>query len=468
MKQYFIFIATLLMVIAACDAIDQVESTYLQENESIDGFRISHSMNPLSQEEAVMVARQFASMNEIRTKTNDTKTISSVYAIDGKSGIPDMFAVNYGENDGFVIVNTSKKYFPILAYSETGHYAQDRNASGLDVWLEEQKAMIAAAENLPLDSLKEVTRHWLNYEKSLYAKVPTKSGDDPLPFREAAIADWELEGYECMDLEASALYLPPTTYNLWCELAEEQSDPTYDYMESAVVLYYGANSSTQVGPYLSTKWGHYEPYNQNISPYHSAGSSIAAMAQIMRYYERPTVYNWALMSDTTATYYTKILYQTLHRDALTDTSGKTDIYNLKDAITGIQYDYRYNASVVSHSLSTAKNNVNNGKPVFMEGISSNNLKHAWVCDGRKTSTTSIYLILMVYTLDERYMQAENGGYYSASNSTDYLHMNWCEDGHGNGWFSGDNCTFSGYLNNAWTQITYSSNRKDIVNISPNN
>jgi hypothetical protein len=67
-----------------------------------------------------------------------------------------------------------------------------------------------------------------------------------------------------------------------------------------------------------------------------------------------------------------------------------------------------------------------------------------------------------------HMQAEEGGYYSTSNSTDYLHMNWCEDGLGNGWFSGDNCTFSRYLNNVWTQTTFSSNRQDIINISPDN
>lgn len=474
MKHYFIYIATLLMVITACDAIDQVESTFLHEKESIEGFRIPHSINPLSQEEAVMVARQFASMNGVRTKTNDSKNIGSVYAIDGKPGTPAMYAVNYGENDGFVIINTSKKYFPILAYSETGHYAQDRNASGLDVWLDEQRVLIEAAETLPLDSLKEVTKSWRNYEKNTFPTITTKSGGDTLSFRNAAIAEWELEGYECMDLETSSMYLNPYIYNLWCDLAEEQSDPSYDYMASSVVLYYGTTSNAQIGPYLSTTWGQNAPYNQGIDPsYPPAGSSIAAMAQIMRYHEWPTIYNWSTMSDTTATYYTKILYKNLRRDSETTYNNtlnisETDIYDLKDAITGYQYHYHYNATVATHSLTVAKSNVNNGKPVFMEGKTTTGIKHAWVCDGRKTYTTANHLILMVYTPDERYMQAENGGYYSDSNSTEYLHMNWGEDGSGNGWFSGDNSSFSGYLNNVWTQYNYSTNRKDIINISPDN
>ena len=469
MKNTFI-ITGLLLVFAACNTIEQVENVRTKEKEVLDDFRIVHSMAPLSQDEAVTVAQRFALLNGVQTKANEGKVPGNVVAIDGKQGTPAMYAVNYGTNDGFVLLNTSKKFFPVLAFSETGHFTQDRDISGLDVWLNQQQALIEAAETLPLDSLKEVTKAWRNYEYNAVPRIITKSGDDPLEFREDAIAEWELEGYECMDLETSASYLSPYLYNLWCELAEEQSDPTYDYMESAVVLYYGTASSSQVGPYLSTTWGQKAPYNQGLSPYNGnyppAGSSIAAMAQIMRYYAWPTIYPWSTMSDTTATYHTKVLYFNLRRDAQTDSNGNTIITDLKNAITGYQYHYHYNASVVNHSLTVAKNNVNSGKPVFMEGTATGGEKHAWVCDGRLTSTTTNHLILMVYTPDERYMQAENGGYYSDSNSTDFLHMNWGEDGLGNGWFSGDNCTFSRYVNNVWTQTNYSSNRKDIVNITP--
>lgn len=82
---------------------------------------------------------------------------------------------------------------------------------------------------------------------------------------------------------------------------------------------------------------------------------------------------------------------------------------------------------------------------------------------------AIHLILMIYAPDDKYYQASGGGgYYSDSNTYEYLHMNWCENGSGNGWFIGDNSSFSGYMNNVWTQNNYSSNRKDIVNITPNN
>lgn len=474
MKHYFIYIATLLMVITACDAIDQVESTFLHEKESIEGVRIPHSINPLSQEEAVMVARQFASMNGVRTKTNDSKNIGSVYAIDGKPGTPAMYAVNYGENDGFVIINTSKKYFPILAYSETGHYAQDRNASGLDVWLDEQRVLIEAAETLPLDSLKEVTKSWRNYEKNTFSSITTKSGDDTLSFRDAAIAEWELDGFECMDLATSSMYLPPTVYNQWCGLAAEQSNPNYNYMQTAVVLYYGTENTSQVGPFLSTTWGQDAPYNELLPPIGAlqprAGAAIVAMAQIMRYYEWPTGYNWSSMSNNTATYSTKLLYYNLGSDAQTTygiNGSSTNINNLKNAITGNQYSYHYNASVVSHSYATTKSNINGGKPVIMRG-NQNTSTHYWVCDGLKTHTSTIHLVLMVYTPDDHYLQAENGGYYSDSSTSEYLHMNWGEDGGANGWFSGDSVAFSGYVWTSWVQFNYSSDRKDIVNIIPNN
>ena len=73
---------------------------------------------------------------------------------------------------------------------------------------------------------------------------------------------------------------------------------------------------------------------------------------------------------------------------------------------------------------------------------------------------------MVYTVDDKYMQAENSSWYTDSNSYEYLHMNWGEDGDANGWFSGDNVAFSGYLYNTLIQFNYSSNRQDIINITP--
>lgn len=102
----------------------------------------------------------------------------------------------------------------------------------------------------------------------------------------------------------------------------------------------------------------------------------------------------------------------------------------------------------------------------MQGKETEGEAHAWVCDGLKTYTTAIYLALMVYTVDDKYMQAENSSWYSDSNSYEYLHMNWGEDGDANGWFSGDNVAFSGYLYNTLIQFNFSSNRKDIINITP--
>ena len=462
----------MLLAIAACNSFDPsfISKEPTVEKIDSDSFRIPHGTCPLSQEEAVKVARQFSALNGIQTKANGAKTVSSVYAIENNQGSPAMYAVNYGKEDGFVIVNTSRKFFPVLAFSEKGHYTQERNSSGLDVWINEQKTLIEAAEALSLDSLTVVSRSWLNYETNSTGKVQTKSGET-LPLRDSAIAEWELEGYECMDLETSSMYLNPIIYKEWCEMAEDQSNPDYDYMETAVVLYYATQSNYQIGPFLATTWGHYAPYNQLVSPYsgNPAGSSIAAMAQIMRYYSWPTIYPWSTMSNTTAYYYTQLLYHNLNRDAQTTSTGMTDIYDLKSAITGNQYHYNYSASVVTHSSSTVEANINSGKPVFMEGKTAQQLKHAWVCDGRQTNTTAIHLILMIFAPDDKYYQASGEtSHYSDSNTSEYFHMNWCEDGSGNGWFSGNSSYFSGYMNNVWTQLTFSSNRKDIVNITPNN
>ncbi|MBQ3743044.1 MAG: C10 family peptidase [Bacteroidales bacterium] len=429
MKQLFFVFAALLMIMVSCDTINQSMDIRLQVDDPDNQFRIPHSMAPLSQEDAILVARRFVAMNENQTKSSYTKTPESVYSIEGSSDNPAVFAINYGDNDGFVIVNASKKYFPILAYSETGHFSENRNPSGLDVWLEEQRSLIETAENLPIDSLKEITKAWRDYEINTTSRIPTKAEDDTLTFRDEAIAEWEANGFECMDLATSSLYLNPTVYSLWCSLAQQQSNPNYNYMQSAVVLYYGTTSTPQVGPLLSTTWGQWEPYNDRIPMINNerppAGCSIAAMAQIMRYHQWPTLYPWSTMSNSTATYYTKVLYYNLGRDAQTSYSlsgSSTNINNLKNAITGSSYHYHYNASVANHSYATTKSNINNYKPVFMQGYdSSSGEAHAWVCDGVKTYTTAIYLALMVYTVDDKYMQAENSSWYSDSNSYEYLH-----------------------------------------------
>lgn len=471
MKHGYHLFFFLMIVIASCNSLEQVVDNQSDAKNAMSDYRVTHSMAPLSKEDAVKVSLQFVASTGSRTKGGTSIEVESVCVIDDNQGTPIMYAVNYGSNDGFAIVNTSRKFFPILAFSETGHYSKDRNRSGLDVWLEGQKAMIAAAESLPLDSLREVNRSWLNYETRSCANVPTKSSG-LMPFRDSAVIAWTSQGYECMTLEDASMYLAPSIYNQWCELAEEQSDPTYDYMESAVVLYYGTNSNTQFGPLLSTTWGQYEPYNEGLQTingyYPPAGCSIAAMAQIMRYYSWPTTYSWSLMSNNSATYDTKQLYYNLGQDAQTTytlTKSTTNINNLKNAITG--NNYHYNASVAMHSYSTARSNIISGKPVFMQG-EENTDAHAWVSDGAKTITTAIHLVLMVYTPDHLYSQAEDGGYYSDSESSEYLHMNWGEDGDANGWFYGDNVAFSGYLYNTLIQFNYATNRKDIVNITPNN
>lgn len=476
MNRSFILFAFMLLAMAACNSFDPsfVANESKGEKTSTDSFRIPHSTTPLSQEEAVKVARQFSALNGVQTKANGAKEVSSVYAIENNQGNPAMYAVNYGKDDGFVIVNTSRKYFPVLAFSEKGHYAQDRNSSGLDIWINEQKTMIEAAETLPLDSLTVVSRSWLNYEKNnTTTKVQTKSGNTYMPFRDSAIAEWELEGYECMDLETSAMYLNPIIYNEWCELAEEQSNTNYDYMESAVVLYYTTENTSQIGPFLSTTWGRYEPYNEGLNQinglYPPAACSIVAMSQIMRYYEWPTSYSWSSMYNNTASYYQKLLYYNLGEAANTTynlNGSHASIYNVRNAITNNQFNY--NASVISHSLSVVESNILNGKPVFMQGQQDSSA-HAWVCDGRQTNTLAIHLTLMVFTPDDRYSQLMGGhGYYSDSNTYKYYHMNWGEEGDADGWFYNDSVAFSGYLYNTWISFNFSSNRLDIVNISPDN
>ena len=97
--------------------------------------------------------------------------------------------------------------------------------------------------------------------------------------------------------------------------------------------------------------------------------------------------------------------------------------------------------------------------------SSDGSAHAWVCDGYKSNNYTDTYLLVILPPDEPYTLAD-GYIYNDYYLTSYLYMNWGEDGDANGWFYSDNVAFSGYLYGALIQFNYSSNRKDIVNITP--
>ena len=460
--------------IIGCNTIENEDNRFSDSMSDSTQYLIPQETQTLTVEDAAKVAMKFQlSLNGANnTKATNKSEVESIYEINDDSGSSAMYAVNFNDGRGFVLVGATKNFYPILAYSDKGNFSSHRDQSGMDIWINQQKQLISCAKSLPADSVKVFHNDWLHFEKTSSDTPVTKTGD-LWSLRTAAVSYWQGQGYDCIDLGLGANYLPSDVYADWCNYAEMMSDSDYDYMLSAFIIHKSINNNSQIGPLMATTWGQDSPYNALLTPINGelprAGCSIAAMAQIMRYYEWPTIYNWSSMSNSTGTTATAQLYRDLGLDAQTNyglNGSSTTINNLRQAITGSQYNYHYTASVVDHSYSTTVANINSYKPVYMQGRDpSDGSDHAWVCDGYKSNYTDESYMLVILPPDEPYTVVD-GYAYDDYHLTTYLYMNWGEDGDANGWFYSDNVAFSGYLYNTLIEFNFSSLRKDIVNITP--
>ena len=468
------FCFMLFLLFSGCAQMNIDDSDAVRPN-TVQDLRIAPGDTPITADEAMNVAQLFMVRKSPATKVTSLKRIESVQTINDKTGQPVMYAVCFEKNKGFVIISASRKYQPVLAEEEKQSFTDHRQSTGFDIWIQEQTVLINIAESLPEtdETVKRYREEWKDYERLPFSSIATKD-DDLLTLRANAIAAWEAQGYTCFDLGDCPNSLPQSVYEDWLDLAEQVANPNYNYLTNSIILYMRDDTTVQYGPYLTTTWGQDQPYNVNM-PIIGGMNARAAMGQIMKKYEWPNSYNWGLMNDSyswdgSALEIAQLFYD-LGRDAHTHykaDGSSTSTDTLIMAITSNQYAYHYYGTQVTHDYFTAKAEIVNERPVFMEGKSSSlDSAHAWVCDGSKTYWTHRNYILKVLSSDEPLSYVTAGTPYNSYETSDYLHMNWGEDGAANGWFYQDYVHYSGPFLFSWADFNYCAQRKDIIGIEPN-
>lgn len=460
-------------LVSCTDCLIENEKIIL-ENSVLSSLYLDKGTTPINSDQAEQVALvyEYSHFNRTKSSIRRVKDVQTILNTDGK---PTMYVVDFESDNGFIIISASRYYYPVLADIPNGRF-QERQSSGFNIWLKEQIALIDKAESIS-DSEQYNNCYideWKPFEKKNTIDCIATKDDDILTLRANAISAWEAQGYECFDLCDCPNSLPQSVYQNWLYVAEQNANPNYDYYTNSIILYQREDGFSQTGPLLATTWGQDYPYNQGLnmigSLYPRSGCSIVAMGQIMKYHEYPTSYNWSGMSNqpyTIASAPTTLFYD-LGRDALTNygvDSSSTIIDNLYNAITNI---YNYNGTIINHAYSTAKTEIMSSRPVFMQGKDpSNNSAHAWVCDGSKTSTVYRKYILKVLSNDEPLSFISAGTPYESYDYFNYLHMNWGEDGDANGWFFEDSVHYFGTLYNTWIEFNFSTQRQDIIGLTPN-
>lgn len=345
-------------------------------------------------------------LSVINSNDNSNLSRSTFTDVESITDIPDeegnvvYYIINYIDN-GFVIMSADNRVKPILAYSETDKFSltEDNYPAGLVEWLVETK-----------DYIKDI--------------------------RASNIVQSEQVGNAWRPCHVARTLRPGATPP--CPSDDECEDEHIEF-----------------GPLVQTRWHQRCGFN-NLLPVINCASACnrpvagcvpIAIAQVMRYHNHPSQYNWNDMPNTTGTNSTSLLISDIHTalgsaiSAGCSSTGVDTEYNSANVFLN-SFDYT-SATKAGYDRYVVKNEIANGRPVILSG-------------GRKKS----YFFFSVYEGGHMWVTS---GYRSSTfcdSGTSYLyfHNNWGWGGSFNGWFGYD------HFNPGTHTFNYA--RKMIYNIRP--
>lgn len=354
----------------------------------------------------------------LRTKgaTSKFKEIEKVLTVPDNNGNPSYYIVNY-KDDGFIMISADNRVNPIRAFSLTEKFPieSEELPSGLLGWMAESSEMISEIRVLDEEQTQSVAQAW-----------------EPCEIQKT-IRRIELDD-DCGGNGGG-------NGGGGCE-----------------------NQYTTVGPLLQSTWGQGCGFNDFMPSLNCsnlpcgkayAGCVPIAIAQIMKYHNHPTSYNWSNMPNNYGTTTTASLIKDIH-DAITinmfgneypainydcDGTGVSSNYNTASVFTN-KFGYS-TANQGGYNREIVKQQLRWNRPVILSGgrksgwwiFSSYKDGHMWVCDGYRSS----------------YYCETGTGYL-------YFHMNWGWRGLHNSWYA--------YNNFNPSNRTYNYKVKMVYNIKP--
>ncbi len=320
-------------------------------------------------------------------KVKETKTFKD------SDSIPAFYVIQF-EPVGFIIISANMEDSPILAFSEINKFYVHPNNAGL--------------------------REWMEYRKQKSKKL---RDDKTNVVPEDIERQWDAVA-------------PP----------EDEEITVWNTVE------------VQKGPFLATIWDQGAGYNDQ-APYMSCTSTgngrawtgcvATAIAQIMKYWEFPSTYNWSRMPNDTWSTETAILMRDIgtYIDMVYGCDASTAFTSEARNVLVNNYGYSNSASYIAYDINLVVADLNHQRPLIFRGTGTFG-GHAWVCEGyRRNKTALIHNPGTIY-------EYETDVTYSSL----YLYMNWGWGGTSNSW----------YLYNDFTPSVYdfNSGRSMIYNIHP--
>ena len=385
-----------------------------------------------------------------------------------ESGNPLMYIINY-PNGGFVIMGSTKNYYPVLAYSDKNSFKITSEMNGVSDWLEETKEAIKTSDALK-DTIKNAMHNlWKRYEIAdiLSSRGTQNARVKSSSYSSGEIACWnrcdELqmqyggEGWNFLPLSQSQYVFDDAgfsgVYGDLCFGADFNHSP----YNCSVVAYKNVYKNEQVGPLLSTQWYQGSPFNDLCSGY-PAGCGAIAVAQVLKYYQYPQSFSWngyafnwnnipvLPQSGSAQAALVRLVGSTVNMHYASSGSWATP----SNMESGIRF-LGYNVTRAGHNYESVRTQLlTYRRPVIMGGNANNvplpdplnfiGESHYWVCDGARKITTG----QMLYFTE--WQPYGNGVFTTGWNTMNspgvlggivylYFHMNWGWGGSHDGWFA---------------------------------
>lgn len=389
------------------------------------------------------IARTFSSERFGISPDIASRSSQTIETITADNGSAFAYVINT-DGAGWVIVSALRTYFPILAYSDKPgdtFSLSDRvvKESGLSVWMTDILAAIETSETLDSITARSIAYEWLQYSPEIMSTNSVLPGDNDA----AAVAcrnrlkvlndTYYKDGWSFRTLSATPSgVVPASVYSL----ADSYNSP-YQY---TIVGVRERKEYKNVDKLLTTTWDQDYPYNGKCNGEPHAGCVPVAMAQVMKFHNFPTKYNW---SDMPKNYATESIKQLIYDCGISVgiVYGSGDVGATVDETVAGMRSFGYDATSYPHAATRVVDELyNHRRPVIMSGYPASGDGHAWVCEGVESYTASAnYYVEFINSVNEYTNRGETliENPPSMEVSTPFsatFYMNWGWSGIYNNWY----------------------------------